>query len=233
MRRTLDILSLDLDWFNHCKDSKCLEEQIVTFFANLRLRCGLPSTVAYMVEHQYFYPWCSQLFERVGATRAHIINVDEHHDFYYMSDIEDFETADVCCGNFFGYMAHAGMIASYTWVTADSSVSEIMVHRSELDRELRTASSVRVRALRKRAKVHGPAQTWKVLDGKVFDGIAIVKSPVYTYNSNCVFSVVERILNRYFSQQRGFTVGRHKCRKDYNNQARYGINMSKLLPQPV
>ncbi len=232
-RRMPNILSLDLDWFNWIKvevyGKPMKKQMILDFFAHLRLRCTLPTTVAIMTEHHYLYPWCAETLKAMGAARANIYNVDEHHDFYWMSDIDDFNTHIVSCANFFAFMAHHGMIGKYHWITNDETRGKLESHRRELKREFRQSHSRSVKAMGQRHTTNGCKKIWDVLDQKTFDGFAIVKSLDYTMDQDVVFSVVDRIMKRYFTPIHGVKVGRNKCRADYWPQERPSLNVKHLL----
>jgi hypothetical protein len=225
MARTLNILSLDLDWFNHLK-TYGKKQAIISFFAHLRLRCSLPDTVAMMTEHHYFYPWCVELLKIKKATKVNVYNVDEHHDFYFLGDIDDFATEMVSCANFFAFMAHHGMMREYHWIAADQDVAW---RRSDLMHEFRNCYCKKVQSLNSNHTVSSSKAIWKVLDQKKFDGFAIVKSLDYTEDQDIVFPTVDSILKRYFMLH-GCRVGRNACRSNYMPKERPKLNVSNLLP---
>ena len=235
-RRVPNILSLDLDWFNwidindhgsRTRGKEVKKQMIMDFFAHLHLRCTLPPTVAFMTEHHYFYPWCAELMRSLKAKRVNVYNVDEHHDFYYIREIDDFKTHLISCANFFAFMAHRGMINSYHWVLGDERLS---FHTKALKRELRETYSRSVRDLGQRCQVSSVKQVWEVLDRKKFDGVAIVKSLDYTADQDVVFPTVNTVMRRYFTPIHGVKVGRSLCRADYKPKERPSLNMSNLLP---
>jgi hypothetical protein len=230
-RRIPNILSLDLDWFNwidldeHGTAAK--KQMVMDFFAHLRLRCTLPQTVAFMTEHHYFYPWCAELMKSLKTKRVNVYNVDQHHDFYFLRDIDDFDTHLVSCANFFAFMAHHGMINSYHWVLNDAKLDS---HTRALKRELRGTYSRPVKDLSQRCHVSPVKKVWEVLDRKKFDGVAIVKSLDYTEDQDIVFSTVDTVMRRYFTPVHGVRVGRSPCRADYEPKERPSLNVSNLLP---
>ena len=59
---TIEILSLDLDWFN-AVEKEDLKFEIRHFFATLERECKLPRHIEFVPEHQYLYLslihiWC-------------------------------------------------------------------------------------------------------------------------------------------------------------------------------
>lgn len=231
-RKTLNILSLDLDWFNHLDVDELgpvgKKQGVLDFFAHLRLRCRLPENVAMMTEHHYLYPWCAELLKAKNASKVSVYNVDEHHDFYYMADIDDFSTDMVSCANFFAFMAHHNMIHQYHWITTDQTNADIAWHRKELKDELKDCYSRNVRALLKRHTANRCSAVWRILDRKRFDGFAIVKSLDYTEDQDIIFSTVDSILKRYFAYH-GCRVGRNACRSNYRPKERPKLDVSNLL----
>jgi hypothetical protein len=230
-RRIPNILSLDLDWFNwieaseHGDDGK--KQMIMDFFAHLRLRCGLPSTAAYMTEHHYFYPWCVEVMKALSVRKVNVYNVDEHHDFYHLRDIEDFESNMVSCANFFAFMAHHRMINHYHWILNDDAVER---RKKELRKEFRYSSSQAVKDVCKRFTVTSVNKVWSLLERKKFDGFAIVKSLDYTDDQDLVFPTVDTVMKRYFTPVHGVKVGRSLCRADYRPKQRPSLDVSSLLP---
>jgi len=73
---SLNILSLDLDWFNAIETSE-LPSYLRYFFESLRARCMLPKSVAIMTEHQYLYPWCLRLRRLKHAKMVNVVNMEE------------------------------------------------------------------------------------------------------------------------------------------------------------
>lgn len=231
-RKTLNILSLDLDWFNWLNAEelgvRAKRQHILDFFAHLRLRCQLPETVALMTEHHYLYPWCVELLKVKEAAKVNVYNIDEHHDFYYLEDIEDFSTDLVSCANFFAFMAHHDMIEKYHWISTDQTNDDIAWHRKELRKEFRDSYSRNVRALLKRHTVNRCSSVWRILDRKKFDGFAIVQSLDYTDDQELVYTTVDSILKRYFMYH-GCRVGRNVCRSNYRPKERPKLDVSNLL----
>ena len=232
MRRMVpNILSLDLDWFNwidvkeHGRIAK--KKIIVDFFAHLRLRCSLPSTAAFMTEHHYFYPWCEEVMKSLNANRVNVYNVDEHHDFYHLADIDDYDTHLVSCANFFAFMAHRKMIGQYHWLYNGNAKTSS--RSNELMRELGRTYSRTVRSMSERTTVNSRDKLWSVLGQKKFAGFAIVKSLDYTKDQDIVFPAVNAVMRKYFTPV-GVKVGRSLCRADYSPKQRPLLNVGNLLP---
>lgn len=208
----LKILSLDLDWFNPVETSE-LPAYIRYFFARLRATCTLPKDIALLTEHHYLYPWCARLLERHNVRQVEVVNVDAHHDFYRLHEIKDFTASKVHAGNFFAFMAHAGMLTRYTWVTNKGALASALSKRPELLDSLERSTSPRVRGMRRRVAVRRMLDVWRVLHGQTFHGFAIVASPCYT-RTDLIGHSVNHILKKEFSG-RGYTVRRNPCSAEF------------------
>ena len=192
----MNILSLDLDWFNtrislgrrrKVKPAELsADEDIRRFCYRLADSCVLPTRIAYVVEHQYMYPWCLKRLERSGEDKVDVVNIDEHHDFYDCGYID--RGTSVSCGNFLAWMARDGLLGSYTWVNnaqADSTARAMSKHlRSELD-ILSRITNGRAEVLNK-VKIFKKNQVFRAVSGKSFNGFIIVKSPEYTHNASMI-----------------------------------------------
>ncbi len=214
--RTLNILSLDLDWFNGSGWQQAADH-ISSFFSDLCLNCELPSSVTLMSEHQYLYPWCRRLLLDRQADKADIVNLDEHHDFYWLEDIEDYDEHFIDCGNFFAFMAYKRILGKYTWVTTADDLSSLATARREMDGYLSVARKHVVRLVSKRAKVHSRRKVWDVLRGQKFDGFCIVKSANYVKNGPIIYEQVNQILRDKFALSNGFSVETHKCKRNFRS----------------
>jgi len=97
-RKPLNILSLDLDWFNSVRHYK-LCHTIRNFFQCLNNKCTLPDDVILMTDHHYLYPWCLNLLQSHNKSKVDVVNIDQHHDFYGLEEIDfSSNTASIDCG---------------------------------------------------------------------------------------------------------------------------------------
>lgn len=199
----LNLLSLDLDWFNGI-DTPCIPSYIAYFFRRLRSVCVLPKDITVMTGHHYLLPWCVHLRQLHRARTVHVSNLDAHHDFYRLDTIKDFGRGKVTEGNFFAFMAHYGLLHRYTWVTNRTGLAVSFMQRPELLEALRVCTSRRVRRLRHTATVRRMLDVWDVVEGATFHGFAVVRSPDYT-RTELVTACVRRVLRRDFVG-RGFFV---------------------------
>lgn len=209
-----EILSLDLDWFNTVEQED-LKFQIRHFFATLKRECKLPRCIDYVPEHQYLYPWSIKLLDRLSCRKTNVVNVDEHHDFYCLDQVElSVPYEDVGCWNFFAFMAHKKLMGSYTWVTNGSSVASALVYKKELKDELKRARSCAVRNFKKNITVVNSAKVFEVLSGRRFDGFIIIRSPQYTETYRRVYHAVEEALAKELPRAQ---IRRYKCRVSFKN----------------
>lgn len=204
---TARILSLDLDWFNFV-ESLDLRKFVNNFFSQLRTSCVLPKSVLYADEHHYLYPWCKEIMEFKKSKEVEIVNIDEHHDFYFADDIIDFEQEEINCANFFAFMANKGFIKKYTWICDAGSVGGVLRQRHNAIKCMSKSKSLGVRNLCKNFKVHSRYNAFSVLYGLSFDGFIIVKSPEYTVNSSYVYKVIGDVLR---DMNRNFGTSTRRC----------------------
>lgn len=212
-----EILSLDLDWFNRVEsvESEDLKFEIRHFFATLKRVCKLPKSIDFVPEHQYLYPWSVKLLDRTRCRKVNVVNIDEHHDFYCLNQVnfEDKE-AEVGCWNFFAFMAHKKMMGKYTWITNDLSVMGAGNSRFDLLCDIRGSKSLTVRKFKREITVVNSSKVFDVLDGRRFDGFMIVRSPEYTDRYRSVYHAVEKALAKELPSIR---VRRYKCRTNFKN----------------
>jgi hypothetical protein len=220
------VLSLDLDWFNAIETTE-LRPYVAYFFDRLRALCSLPRNVAILVEHHYLYPWCVQLMRRARATQVDVVNIDAHHDFYRLAEIEDFDAHKVGCGNFFAFMAHEGVLHRYTWVTNRSRLFTTVVLRPELLDAIDAARSPRVKRFRRGVAVRRMQDVWAAVAGRTFHGFAIVTSPGHT-RTRLVQKCVQDVLRRHASLH-GMTIRRNASSAEFRHSARRGIDLRGLF----
>jgi len=222
-----EILSLDLDWFNLLEydddgklerdcDSTERQKYVRHFFAELKNKCTLPKIIDLVPEHQYLYPWSLKILGGIGCRKINVVNIDEHHDFYCLDDIKDFddEYAVVGCWNFFAFMAHKHLLGKYLWVTNKADKREIGRQKKELLRDLRNAESLIVRQYKKRVEVVGTKQIFDAVQGRRFDGFLIIRSPEYTLRHRSLYHAVDLALKSELSSTK---VRRYKCRTNFSN----------------
>lgn len=222
MPRNLKVLSLDLDWFNSAGNLKDRKEKIESFFDEVSLHCILPSEVVILKEHQYLYPWCKDMLRLRMKSKIDIVNIDEHHDFYYLEDIRRYPSTPIDCGNFFAFMTYDNMVSSYAWVT---NSNQGYAGRRDIITEMNSSHSFRVRQLADRVKVYGMNGVWRAIRGKRFDAFAIIQSPGYTLHSPVTCAAVDKIVNSKFK------VRRNKCSKELNYN--HMPDMSALVPMVI
>lgn len=204
-----EILSLDLDWFNSVERGD-LKFQIRLFFARLKDECVLPSSIFFVPEHHYLYPWSVKILNRKSYRKMRVVNIDEHHDFYHLKKV-DFvdENTVVTCANFFAFMVHKKMMSNYVWVTNYKSVCRI---HNELLSDLKAAKSITVRRFKQDVQVLEKSKVFDAVGGRRFDGFMIVRSPGYTETYRAVYHAVEDALQQELPKTR---VRRYKCREDF------------------
>ena len=211
-----EILSLDLDWFNLIGDHDGIDRQefIQDFFAQLKTKCTLPKTIDFVPEHQYLYPWSLKILNGLTYRKINVVNIDEHHDFYCIEDIHDFddEKAEVGCWNFFAFMAHRGLLGKYLWVTNETTKTAVESSRRELFRGLREGSYP-VRQY-KQIKVVSVDKVFNAVRGKRFDGFLIIRSPRYTRHHRSVYYAVDQALKTKLPRTK---VRRYQCRINFSN----------------
>ncbi len=217
-----EILSLDLDWFNHLRKDR-LQTGIFKFFDTLSNECTFPKRIDLMPEHQYLYPWCVRLLEKRPYRKINMINVDQHHDFYSLSEIEDIHCqkvglddseATVGCWNFFAFMVQRKMLGRYTWITSQRKEHRIEREEADLLEAIRDCKSLTVRRFREKINVGGVGQVSDLVRGKKFDGFVIVRSPLYTKNFRSVYHILDKALERFFPRTQ---VRRYRCRVNFKN----------------
>lgn len=209
-----EILSLDLDWFNGIEPED-LKFEVRHFFAMLKRECKLPRSIDFVPEHQYLYPWSVKLLDRLSRRKLNIVNIDEHHDFYCLNEI-NFEdsSSEVGCWNFFAFMVHKKLIGKYTWVTNDRTAGEAVLSRSGLMNDMNWADSLTVRKFKRNIKVVNSSKVFDILHGRRFDGFMVIRSPFYTTRYRAVYHAVEESLAKELPSIR---VRRYKCRKNFKN----------------
>jgi len=209
-----EILSLDLDWFNHT-DKKTLRSEIRGFFANLKKECVLPRYIDFVPEHQYLYPWSIKLIDGLSYKKMNVVNIDEHHDFYSLHRLDlDDETSTVGCWNFFAFMAHRHLMGKYTWVTNFNTKKAAKYNSVELMNGISTSKSPVLRRFGKKIKVVTSEEVFNVVRNKCFDGFMIIRSPEYTNSYRSVYHAVEEALRLELPKKR---VRRYQCRANYKN----------------
>lgn len=174
------------------------------------------------------------MLDSFGKKQVEMINIDEHHDFYYADEIEDFQTETVTCGNFFAFMAHEQLLSKYTWICEAGSTGGVLTQRADIMRYLSKSRSPVLRRFRKKVFVRSRTRAWDALIGKRIDGFAIVKSPDYTFNKDIVYRTVDNILKESIviqshdqkkSKIPWCQVGRHFGVEDF-----YRTELPKLKP---
>lgn len=209
-----EILSLDLDWFNSV-EREDLKFEVRHFFATLKRVCKLPKSIDFVPEHQYLYPWSVKLLDRTRCRKANIINIDEHHDFYSLEDVDfEDEATEVGCWNFFAFMAHKKLLGKYTWVTNDHTAGAAVHSRSNLLSDIRGANSLTVRKFKRDITVVNSSRVFEIITGRRFDGFMIIRSPEYTETYRAVYHAVEKSLAKELPRTR---VRRYKCRVNFKN----------------
>lgn len=204
----LDILSLDLDWFNFSERGD-IHASVDDFFSRLKKECVLPHTIYVAQEHQYLYPWSVNLLNRkwrrskasgsLTYRKMRIVNIDEHHDFYYLDELDLHSmSSEVDCGNFFAHMVHEGLLSEYTWVIDGDFTTE---PRKNLNSYLSGANSKSVKCFGRTIKIASRNSVFSVLRNRKFDGFIIVKSPEFVVWRD-VYAAVDEVLARLFSGYR-------------------------------
>ena len=224
----LNVLSLDLDWFNQFRYAD-LRQTILDFCKTFSVSCKFPKQFAMFTEHHYMYPWCLELLDRSGSSRINVINIDEHHDFYCLDEVEFSGTNTrriITCGNFFAFMAHEGILGTYDWITDQSPC---YAGDFDFEFEIGRARCPKVRRVKNRSTVWSSSDVWRVVSGELFDGVAIIKSPGYT--DQCE-TVVKDIKDGYKMYCPGVKIMENKCKSDfdYNHRHQRRSSMKRLVP---
>ena len=207
-----EILSLDLDWFNTANHDD-LKSEVRHFFSSLKRVCKLPRSLDFVPEHQYLYPWSVRLLDQTGCSKTNVVNIDEHHDFYSLDQIEfDDDYEDVGCWNFFAFMAHKKIMGHYVWVTNEDSAEGTQYKRECLIEDIQKSNSLTVKKFMPNIKVVNSRKVFDILDGRKFDGFMIIRSPVYTSNYRAVYHAVENALAKELPRTH---VRRYKCRENF------------------
>lgn len=223
--KVLEILSIDLDYFNYIQDS--VTQDVTSFFEKLIRECDLPKSVAWMAEHQYLYPWCLRLMRSRRAKSVNVINIDEHHDFYGCGGVENFATAVVSCADFFAFMAHDGILNKYTWVNNERVHSD-KLGKQEILNEIDVSYCSSVRKMCSRISVQSRSRIWRLLRGKKFDAIALFDSRLYTRQLKQITCAATSVLHR-----EGIQIKRHKCRSDFKYGRRRKVDMRPIFRAAV
>ena len=206
-----NILSLDMDWFN-CFERCTLKYDIDIFFHKLSQRCIVPKIIDIIPEHHYLFPWGLGLLKKLSCKKVNILNIDEHHDFFHLHEI-DFSASNsqVTCANFFAFMVDRRIINNYTWISLASTLTGTKRDFRALRGDFRSANSKIVQDFYKKVKVRSRHSVYRSLY-KRCDGFIIVRSPKYTLNHRSVCHAVDLALETYFHDRK---VNRHSCRRDY------------------
>lgn len=223
----LNLLSIDLDWFN--TDSLYgLKDTVRHFFHTLSETCKLTTDiVTVLTDHHYMYPWAWELMRLHGASSVNVVNVDTHHDFYFLDNVyfDDPKMKQISCGNFFAFMAHEGILGSYDWVTSSSSSGALNTDVSDFMHSIDVAKSRKVKNVPNRTRVWNKDDVWYPIQKRTFDGLAVIKSPNFTFRYKTVLSAATESLNKYFPTHK---VRSHTCTRDYPFTRRK-IRMRQLI----
>jgi hypothetical protein len=198
MENVARVLSLDLDWFND-SPKKGLTSRIYDFFDTLKQKCSLPRSFHLVTEHHYLYPWGVKLLHKLKRKKLEVVNIDEHHDFYWLSGLKfNDPNESIDCGNFFAFMAHKRLLHKYTWIYNRQDLGP----SQNLRRELSLASSNVVKKFQPKISVIEGKAVFDSIEGMKFDGFIIVRSPEYTLNSHVVYRTVGTTLSKLFPTKR-------------------------------
>ena len=222
----LNLLSVDLDWFN--SENSCgLKDVVLEFFSCLSDTCKLTTNVVTVfTDHHYMYPWSWELMRKHKASSVNIVNVDTHHDFYFLNSVyfDDPKTKQITCGNFFAFMAHEGILGSYDWVTANTRRT-MGYEVTDFRGSVALAQSSKVRNVSNRTRVWSKDDVWLPIQNRKFHGLAIIKSPDFTSRYKTVLNATTEILNKYFPTHK---VRSHTCTRNYP-YTRRKIRMRQLV----
>lgn len=224
--RPINLISIDLDWFN-CYEYCGLKDRIRTFFYLLSKHCRLSTDrVTVLTDHHYMYPWSWEVMRKHGASEVNIVNVDMHHDFYFLDSVSfsDKCVTQITCGNFLAFMAHEGILRSYDWIT---SVSGSSVSGEMLDfyKSISEASCDKVKEMEFKTRFFSCHEVWEPIVNRVFDGLVVVKSPDFTSRYKSVMSATEESLSRFFPNHQ---VKHSTCKRNFPYNSRR-IRMKKLV----
>lgn len=227
----LNILSLDLDWFNFSLKED-IHETVDDFFCKLKRECVLPRTIYIAKEHQYLYPWSTDLLSqqwkrpranKITYRKIRVTNIDEHHDFYFLRKIKfDSMSSIVGCGNFFAYMAHEGLLSEYTWILGENVVTK---PRKELKQELYRAKSRVLRGFGRFIRIVRQSEAFSVLKNQKFDGFIIVKSPEYVFWKE-TYAAVDEVLARRFS---GYKLQRCQRQREFTQEEKKTLVNNRMF----
>lgn len=223
----LNLLSIDLDWFNSY-DYCGLKDTVRSFFSCLSERCNLTTdVVTVFTDHHYMYPWSWELMRLHRASSVNIVNIDTHHDFYFLNSVyfNDPKMRQITCGNFLAFMAHEGILGRYDWVTSDDDDISLNWDMFEFRHSAAAARSRKVRNVPNRTRVWSREDVWNPIQNRQFDGLAVVKSPEFTLRYKTVISATNESLNKYFPTHK---VRSHTCTRDYP-YIRRKIRMRQLV----
>lgn len=226
----LNILSIDLDWFNIYHDWNDLRHGIQSFFRKLSSSTQLvSSTIAIVTEHHYLYPWCLHLLDKHQDTQVSIVNVDEHHDFY---NLRKFRWSSgrfkkpVDCGNFFAFMAYDRILSRYDWVVSNDSIAALQ-DAGEFRKSVGASDCADIRSLLDNSTVWESKDIMTpIREYQLFHGLLISKSPRYTRNYKLTLKTTLTSLEKYFPNH---SIRFHKCRKDFQYGHRRKIGMKRVI----
>lgn len=184
----LNVLTLDLDWFNfaivdgsaNCRKwvgnpndlqkTKCRVETLLDKIVTLKL----PKNTLFIKEHHFLYPICSKIMKSRNRDSVSIVNIDEHHDFYGLDTLN----GKVDCANFFGHMLVDNVLSEYTWIVGDND--NVFVAENELHRDIRRLKDKQYHD--SNISVHSK-KFLSSLSSKKFDVFVVCHSPFYCWGS--------------------------------------------------
>jgi len=225
----LNILSIDLDWFNIYSGKKNLRNGINKFFEDLSGSMKVTSTPIVVVrDHHYLYPWCLHLLRKYNADRVSVVNIDEHHDFYNLNKyrwVARRFSKPVDCGNFFAFMAYDRILSRYDWVVSNNSVAALEDAKTfRLD--VTSSKCDNIQGLLKNSTVWEASEVMKPIRNKLFHGLLISESPLYTCNHKVALEAVLKSLDKFFPNH---PIRFHKCQKDFQYGHRKRIGMKRVI----
>lgn len=221
-----NVLSVDLDWFNAIDQWSDKQKAINDFFENLASICLLPNTIFYLKEHHYLYPLSLLIMQKYGFESLNIINFDEHHDFYPMSDIQ-WDSEEVNCGNFFGFMAFDGLINEYIWMT-NSYGNQYMSDVENFKQCLCSKANSDVHKFSCNTRAIDRLSCLPAIAGKSFDIFVVVQSPSYVHEHSRVNKHMNALMQNFCSNN-GCVLKRNKCQSRFGHQMRFSQNIHNLL----
>lgn len=224
----LNLLSVDLDWFNSY-DYRGLKNRVRTFFYDLSNQCNLGTdVVTVLTDHHYMYPWSWELMRLYGADSVDVVNVDTHHDFYFLDSVcfDDDRAQQITCGNFFAFMAHEGILGRYDWVTSVPSFSNALKNEViDFEEYLAQADSLKVKKVINRTHFWYRENVLHQINNRFFHGLAVIKSPEFTTRYKTVINATQESLDTYFPS---YKVRSHTCTKDFPYKRR-NVRMRRLV----